>query len=339
MLRIDPSKAFTLLELLVVIGIIAILAALILPALSRARHHSRSTVCSSKLHNIGTGLAMYADDYDGYMPPSRMPKIDNKNWRVHIPGGLKYRPTFLAIMGAQIGIPPFEDPKDNKTEFDREGERGDRQNYGNDAYLCPAVSTWTDERNSGYGYNYQFLGNARLRDKAQPNSYKNWPRFLSRVKAPGTTVAVADSMGTAAAFDTFKRGSYRNNSRSPNAMGNEGFNLDPPTVDPINGEVAFTGEFEDESSDGPAGAMRSNTLSSSGEGSPARSAIDPRHSERSNVLWVDGHVSLESFETLGYTVGKNGRVGLRGSNRRWSSSHRDVVWTNDGIIKAKDFFR
>lgn len=73
-------KAFTLVELLVVIGIIAILMSLLLPSLTRARQHAASTVCKSNMHQIAIEMQIYANNFKGWIFPvgNLMPATDPK---------------------------------------------------------------------------------------------------------------------------------------------------------------------------------------------------------------------------------------------------------------------
>jgi len=62
-------SAFTLIELLVVISIIALLIAILLPALGAARKSAKNIQCASNLHQIGIGAMSYAADFKGTLPP------------------------------------------------------------------------------------------------------------------------------------------------------------------------------------------------------------------------------------------------------------------------------
>jgi type II secretory pathway pseudopilin PulG len=74
--RLRRAAAFTLVELLVVIGIIAVLIALLMPALSRVRTHAISTQCMSNLRQIGQICHMYAAEHKGYLPPCQIDVIE-----------------------------------------------------------------------------------------------------------------------------------------------------------------------------------------------------------------------------------------------------------------------
>jgi len=60
--------AFTLVELLVVIGIIALLIAILLPSLARARHQAQLTTCMARLHDFAGSMVSYAAENRGYFP-------------------------------------------------------------------------------------------------------------------------------------------------------------------------------------------------------------------------------------------------------------------------------
>jgi prepilin-type N-terminal cleavage/methylation domain-containing protein/prepilin-type processing-associated H-X9-DG protein len=80
--RKGSRPAFTLIELLVVVAIIAILAAMLLPAMARAKQKAYRAACLSNLNQIGVAFSIYRDELQGYFP-------DRRDLKTSLPGGYK----------------------------------------------------------------------------------------------------------------------------------------------------------------------------------------------------------------------------------------------------------
>ena len=103
----NVPKAFTLVELLVVIAIIGTLAALLLPALQRAKLTAQRSACINNLHQIGLAVKMYASEHGDVLLAARRPPADY--WKTN---GIDIWNVYKSFVKNYIGLSGASTPND-----------------------------------------------------------------------------------------------------------------------------------------------------------------------------------------------------------------------------------
>lgn len=111
------ARAFTLLELLVVLIVIGILAGLLLPILSRSLEAGRATACLSNLRQVGTALQLYVEDNQ-----NRMPVMQDAAFGTNGVPAPKSVPTIDIVLSNYLGnLQTLKCPSDRKEIFEQTG--------------------------------------------------------------------------------------------------------------------------------------------------------------------------------------------------------------------------
>ncbi len=176
-----PRQIFTLIELLVVIAIIAILSAMLLPALGKARDSAKSILCVGNLKQIGSAFIMYSGDNQGFFPGYReldMGNIPIKRWWNYIAtteGDPTITPASTNYCSGYIKVYPYH------------YNNGVPGSY-NSTWICPKISS-VDAPNSWISY----AANCHFGQIVPSASYNDANIIEAKIKNPSHKFFVADT--------------------------------------------------------------------------------------------------------------------------------------------------
>jgi len=213
-------RGFTLIELLVVISIIAVLIAIILPAMGMARSAARASQSLSNLRQIGIASAAYNAERRGYF-----------YWMSSSTGGagattngFTTKPRWPDYLYPYINITEiFRSPNISDGELNRmdkifwhtiSATAPEARTRGADHVALAGVTGDSIVRHGGYGLNFQYIGNSRT-SLAFPYGYQ--ARLDFEILSPSETILVGDTAG-----------SRNNNSEGGRLTNHAVYALDPP---------------------------------------------------------------------------------------------------------------
>lgn len=284
------EPAFTILELLTVIAILALLISILIPSLSAARRSAKANVCISHLKGIGNGFIIYLNENEDRFPPYRLKKLTPTGLDNYVNGHGRLHPRWQWFIetdfGPVINPTPFNYLINNGGYFNdvsppHGGDVLNARTMAHNTFACPALDdddVALDIRDGAYGYNYQYLGNTRT--DSDVTRWDNFAVSLHLIRNPSMTILVGDS-----------RGAGRKHGR-------HSFTLDPPRMASEKNARAF----------GPSASGRRSAFGESDVPTGldteiyAYSPVEARHNKLGNVVFGDTHAEAMTLPELGYQL-------------------------------------
>ncbi|MCE9619050.1 MAG: DUF1559 domain-containing protein [Planctomycetes bacterium] len=270
-------SAFTLVELLVMITILALLIAILVPSIGHAMMSFRGNRSMNNLRQLGMGIQLYIADNKGHYPAGAYPAPPTPR--------IRWSDALWPYMSIQeVYLSPL------LTDDDRQ------------RMLTPFAHnldmTW-----GGYGFNYHYLGNGRHNAAwTEPYNQPFHARTGSMIGAPSRTICIGDTNGTKAEGIDNSGGQTMESPWTKNGV----YALDPPLASKDFGSKGCrrvnggpTGSSNYGYQGGGDGVMKGeNGATASTPGDPiCRATPAPRNSGKINIVFCDGHTeALDSTE-------------------------------------------
>ncbi len=265
-IQLKARNAFTLVELLVVVSIIALLVAILLPSLKKARDQAKAVKCGANLHQVGIAFTMYQESFGGVWPPAIDALNSQNRWPVpfHRGGIIKSE---LGVYNAQGSLISGED----ESLFLCPAERAPRNLLWNNGTETKTVDRV--EVGGSYAINAEFHreGDSLRLGFAGPPPVSPYLRKIDNCRRPGEIIALVDNANPLKTTTSPGWRFYRDGGTSS-----------------FGGDAFYQGWRDSKGDELTIPALKLFRI------------LGNRHSRKTNALFIDTHVEPRLPNKIGY---------------------------------------